>query len=130
MVEVVIPFKAKIEFRNNTVSVRGSQSLLQKISDLRASHGADPRKWPQQKVESGEDILINEFIQKMNGTFKFCYNHEELCHCRNVPTEKVFSAIKGNCFRVEDVSRTTLAGTGCGSCRKDISDLIEQFKTS
>lgn len=130
MVFAEIPYKARIELKDNVITVRGSKLLLDKVAQLKSQFGHDPHKWPQQRVGSGEDILINEFIMKANFEFKFCYNHEELCHCRNVPTEKVFDSIKNGCFRTEDVSRTTLAGTGCGSCRQDISNLIEQFKKS
>lgn len=130
MVIAEIPYKARLELKDNKVTVRGSKSLLDKISLLKQNHGLNPQSWPTQEVHSGEDILINEFILKVNAKFKFCYVHEELCHCRNVPTEKVFSAIKNNCFKVEDVSRATLAGTGCGTCRSDIANLIQQFKTS
>lgn len=128
MVFAEIPYKARLELKDGKVSVRGSKSLLDKVAALKLQHGADPHQWPQLNALSGEEILINEFIMKINSQFKFCYNHEELCHCRNVSTEKVFNSIKNECFRVEDVSRTTLAGTGCGSCKKDISELIEQFK--
>lgn len=130
MVFAEIIYKARLEFKDNKVAVKGSKALLDKVLALRQQYGDNPSQWPQQSVASGEDILINEFIMKMNSDFKFCYNHEELCHCRNVSTEKVFTSIKNECFRVEDVSRTTLAGTGCGSCRKDIGDLIDQFKKS
>lgn len=130
MIFAEIPYKARIELKDKQITVRGSKLLLDKVSALKAQYGNDPHKWPQQRVGCGEDILINEFIMKANFEFKFCYNHEELCHCRNVATEKVFTSIKNECFKVEDVSRTTLAGTGCGSCRKDITDLIEQFKKS
>ncbi|AZZ36671.1 hypothetical protein CIK05_07675 [Bdellovibrio sp. qaytius] len=127
MVFAEIPFKARIELKDNVVTVRGSKALLDKVNLLKVNHGKDPRKWPKQSVATGEDILINEFILKANSEFKFCYNHEELCHCRNVPTEKVFTSIKNGCFKTEDVSRTTMAGTGCGACRQDIDQLIEQF---
>lgn len=128
MVFVEIPYKARIELKDNIITVRGSKPLLDKIAYMKAQFGNDPHKWLQQRVASGEDILINEFIMKANFEFKFSYTHEELCHCRNVETEKVFGAIKNGCFKTEDVSRATLAGTGCGSCRQDIANLIEQFK--
>lgn len=128
MVSVEIPYKARIELNDGVVNIKGAKSFLDKIAQIKQQFGRDPHKWPLQSVATGEDILINEFIMKVNGTFKFCYDHEELCHCRNVPTEKVYTAIKNDCFKVEDVSRTTLAGTGCGTCRKDIESLINQFK--
>ena len=130
MITAEIPFKAKLQIQDNQVKVIGSKALLDRVQNIKKTFGPHPQDWPLQSVSIGEDILINEFILKVKGEFKFSYAHEELCHCRNVPTEKVFSVIKDNCFRVEDVSKTTLAGTGCGSCRPDIAQLIEQFKVS
>lgn len=129
-ITVEIPFKAKLEFQDIQVRVRGSKKLMDQIQKLKSQYGAHPKAWPLQKVQTGEDILVNEFILKIKGEFSFCYKHEELCHCRNVMTEKVFTVIKDSCFKVEDVSRTTQAGTGCGSCRKDIEALIQQFKVA
>lgn len=130
MVLAEIPYKAQIKLKDSVVTVKGSKALIDKVGLLKAQYGPDPQNWPEQSVMSGEDILINEFILKARFKFSFCYNHEELCHCRNVTTDKVFDAIKNNCFRVEDVSTATLAGTGCGSCKKDIGELIKQFKKS
>lgn len=127
---VEIPYKAKISLLNREVIIIGARDLQDKMKRLKALYGDDPTKWSLVAVENGHDILINEFIMKLKGQFKFCYTHVELCHCRNVETEKVFTNIKDGCFTVEDVSRATKAGTGCGSCRKDIEDLIKQFKVS
>ena len=123
-----IPFKAKISLIDNIVQVVGPQSLLNKIKNYKSAHGLDPTIWPEIKVIDGEDILINEFIAKTKKSFSLVYPHEELCHCRMVPTEKVFAVIKENCFTAAEVGRTTLAGTGCGSCRKDTEALIKQLK--
>ncbi len=123
-----IPYKAKISLIDKVVQVVGPQSLLFKIEKYKSAHGVDPAKWPEIKVIDGEDILINEFIAKAKKSFSLVYPHEELCHCRMVPTEKVFAVIKENCFTAAEVGRTTLAGTGCGSCRKDTEALIKQLK--
>ena len=47
-----------------------------------------------------------------------------------VKTETVKNAVKAGCCSVADVSRTTLAGTGCGSCRKDIEDVLTALTKS
>lgn len=123
-----IPYKAKISLIDQVVQVVGPKSLLVKIEKYKSTHGNNPINWPEIKVIDGEDILINEFIAKAKKSFSLVYPHEELCHCRMVPTEKVFSVIKENCLTAAEVGRTTLAGTGCGSCRKDTEALIKQLK--
>lgn len=123
-----VPFKAKISLVDGIMKVIGPQSLLLKIEKHKSTFGLDPAKWPEIKVLDGEDILINEFIAKAKNSFSLVYSHEELCHCRMIPTEKVFAVIKENCFTAAEVGRTTLAGTGCGSCRKDTEALIKQLK--
>ena len=127
---VQIPYKAKLFYDGAHVSFVGPKVFTDRILKLKSLYGNDPKLWQEQSVQDGYDILINEFILKINNKFGFCYKHDELCHCRNVATEKVYLAIKDNAFSVEAVSRATLAGTGCGSCKKDIEDLLHQFKKS
>ena len=123
-----IPYKAKVSLIDQVVQVVGPQSLLIKIEKYKSAYGNNPIHWPEIKVIDGEDILINEFIAKTKKSFSLVYPHEELCHCRMVSTEKVFAVIKEDCFTAAEVGRTTLAGTGCGSCRKDTEALIKQLK--
>lgn len=123
-----IPYKAKISLTGQTVQVIGPKTLLDKVEKYKSTYGVNPTSWPEIKVIDGEDILINEFIAKAKKSFSLVYPHEELCHCRAVSTEKVFAVIKENCWTTAEVGRTTLAGTGCGSCRKDTEALIKQLK--
>lgn len=123
------PYQSEIAYQDGKIRVVGPLSLIQQMTDLRKKFGSDPKSWPALKiVQTVDDLLINEFILKLKSEFKLCYEHEELCHCRMVPTEKVYQAIKQGCQSVESVGRTTLAGTGCGSCREDIQKLLHQFK--
>lgn len=125
------PFQAEISFKDGHVHIIGSVDLMNKMNDLKTSFGKDPRNWPVSiAAKSEEDLLINEFIHKCHMKFKMTYEHVELCHCRMVPTERVFEAIKQGCRQIEDIGRATLAGTGCGSCKADITALLEQFKIS
>jgi bacterioferritin-associated ferredoxin len=126
-VSVHIPFQASISFENDQIEAVGSKYLLQKLSELLKIEGPSPRLWKSiHPADCSESILINEFIQKIN-QIPWAYSHEELCHCRLINTESVCNAIKAGCRTVADVSRTTLAGTGCGSCRKDIQTLIQSL---
>lgn len=123
------PFQSEISFKNGAVHVVGSVKLMKQISELKNKFGADPAKWnPLTDVFSNDDLLVNEFILKCRGEFKLAFDQTELCHCRMVPAEKVYNAIKQGAKTVEDICRTTLAGTGCGSCRPDSQQLLNQFK--
>lgn len=128
-IEVSIPFQSQIVCDEGHFKVVGSKDLLQKLAELKRQYGPDPQVWPLlSSAVSSEEILINEFIRKSKGE-TFVYTHDELCHCRMVPTEKIKNAVKLGCHSVAEVSRTTLAGTGCGSCRKNIENVIQALKT-
>ncbi len=128
-VQVSIPYQSSLQYEDGHLEVVGPKSLLNQISELSQKHGANPGVWPLfVKAQEANEILINEFIHKTKGDV-FVYNHDELCHCRMVKTETVKNAVKAGCRSVAEVSRTTLAGTGCGSCRKDIEDVITTLTT-
>ncbi len=125
------PYQSEISFKNDTVHVIGSFELINKLNELKIKFGSDPRTWPElSALKSLDDLLINEFIQKCQNKFKLAYEHAELCHCRMIPAERVYETIKQGCTVTEEVGRTTLAGTGCGTCRDDITTLLNQFKIS
>lgn len=123
------PYQAEISLKDGVLHIIGPLTLIDKMNELKLKYGAHPNGWPELKeIKSHEDMLINEFILKTKSTFKLAYVHEELCHCRMVPADKVYSSIKQGCTTIEEVGRATLAGTGCGSCRDDIEKLLQQFK--
>ncbi|KHL01245.1 ferredoxin [Sinomonas humi] len=49
-----------------------------------------------------------------------------LCRCAGVSRGTVEEAILGGCATVEQVSKSTRAGTGCGGCRDSVRRLVEQ----
>lgn len=129
LVSAKIPYKAELLWDGAKVLIQGSFELLQKMNQLKNKYGTNPSLWPPlNEINSGLDVLIQEFILKCRGEFKLVYPHEELCHCRMVPTEKVFAAIKEGLVTVEAIAEKTLAGTSCGSCRVDTMALIKQFR--
>lgn len=122
--EVSIPFQAQITYEDGCFEVVGPRTLLEKLMQLKKDFGNDIQNWPTiVQAKLPQDVLINELISQVK-KIPFVYNHDELCHCRMVPTEKVKNAVKSGCHSVSEVSRTTLAGTGCGSCRPDIENII------
>jgi bacterioferritin-associated ferredoxin len=125
VIKAEIPFKAFILFEKNQVSFSGPVELEDKIKLQTDQLGPVPSLWQAVKALDGYDVLLNEFILKCQNNYKIPYDHEELCHCRMVQTDKVLNAIKQGLQTVPEISRVTMAGTGCGSCKKDIDDLIK-----
>lgn len=117
-----------IRFSDNKIEVIGNLTLLNKINNLKKQFGDHPKNWKLESFQNTvEDILLDEFIKKVKNEFVMSYSHIELCHCRMVPVDKVKNAIMEGCFTISEVSRVTMAGTGCGSCRKDIQTTIDEL---
>lgn len=50
----------------------------------------------------------------------------EVCNCHHVRTSALVGAIRGGCDTLPKLSDQTRAGTGCGSCRGQLANLILQ----
>lgn len=50
----------------------------------------------------------------------------EVCNCHHVPTSALVGAIRGGCVTLPALAERTRAGTGCGSCRGQLANLIFQ----
>jgi bacterioferritin-associated ferredoxin len=48
------------------------------------------------------------------------------CICRAVTDDQVSAAVDGGATTVKAVAAQTRAGTGCGTCRDHLRDLIEE----
>jgi bacterioferritin-associated ferredoxin len=48
------------------------------------------------------------------------------CICRAVTDDQVSAAVDGGATTVKAVAAQTRAGTGCGTCRDRLRDLIEE----
>jgi nitrite reductase (NADH) large subunit len=48
----------------------------------------------------------------------------EVCNCHHVRTSALVAAIRGGCDTIPKLSQQTQAGTGCGSCRGQLANLI------
>ncbi|WP_020475379.1 FAD-dependent oxidoreductase [Zavarzinella formosa] len=51
-------------------------------------------------------------------------NDPEVCNCHHVSTSTLVAEIRGGCDTLARLSNKTKAGTGCGSCRGQLADLI------
>ncbi len=48
----------------------------------------------------------------------------EVCNCHHVRTSTLIAEIRGGCNTIPKLSERTQAGTGCGSCRGQLANLI------
>lgn len=109
------------------VTCTGSYQVIERVQSYKVQYGSDPANWPLVEAKDSYDILINEFILKCKNQFSISYKHEEMCHCRTVPTEVVIQSIKQDCRTVKEISRHTKAGTGCGTCVPHLKVLLQEI---
>ena len=107
------------------IKALGCTELLSLIRKNQVQFGKDPQHWPLPQGSSHSELLLKEVLLKSRGQWTYPYNHEELCHCRSVATEKVDQAIIAGAHRCEVVSRQTGASTACGTCRPDVQKIID-----
>ncbi len=112
------------------VKALGCYEFLKKVETLKTllNQPLDSLELPP--GDKHEDMLVRELILKLKGQWVFPYTDEELCHCRVVPTSIVDQAVLSGAHGVESVSRKTSAGTGCGTCKKDIESVIRYRRFS
>jgi nitrite reductase (NADH) large subunit len=49
----------------------------------------------------------------------------QVCNCNGVSKTEILNAIRSGCATMTALSETTRAGTGCGSCKSQLKDLLE-----
>lgn len=136
LIVVEIPYQCQISFSHSNpqdsqsnselkLKIIGSVLLIEKMEHYLQNYGKNLMLWPTIKpISCNEDILINELLQKIKSE-EFIYNHDEICHCRMVKTDVVRNAIKSGCRSISDLSRSTMAGTGCGACKKELKLVLD-----
>ncbi len=107
----------------------GPLELLELVAQWRQKVEScrDLRQVPLPQGHSPAELLLKELLLKARGEWKLPYTEEELCHCRAVATQKVLEAIAQGAHTPEKVSRWTSASTSCGSCRKDVTSLLDYY---
>ena len=128
-IKSIITNRAEIKFEDHQVICNDSFKLIEKITELKKQHGIDPKNWPLDKIKKNdsEEILIHEFVSLLQNKYKLSYQHEEICHCRSVPTETVIQGIKQGARSLKEISRATKAGTGCGTCVGHLKILLDEI---
>jgi ferredoxin-nitrate reductase len=53
-----------------------------------------------------------------------------VCSCHQVGEENILSAIRGGCRTLAGLAEQTRAGTGCGSCKPELSNLLKKASGS
>ena len=131
MIKVEIPNRIVLQWDGEVFKCSGPVDLLEKVEALRKQYGDDPKNWPAPEMNASPQssvVVLFKFIQKVKRVWNLPYPHEELCHCRLVPTEKVTCAIEQGAKTVSEIARVTMAGTGCGTCRSDSEELLAFYK--
>ena len=133
VVKVEIPGRLLVSWDGKNFNAIGDMDLKNSIEQIVEVFGRVPSKWPtdhkslRQILKNPKwNLILIRFARMASNQWNSPYSHDEICHCRMVPTEKVIAAIEQNCVNVQAIARTTLAGTGCGTCRTD-SDKILQY---
>jgi NAD(P)H-nitrite reductase large subunit len=129
-VEVVSKYQAFIKYDGTRIKATVKLNLLNLLNKKIQQEGADPKKWLELvNIENEDEALLNQFIVKVKAT-EILTEHDEICHCRMIEREKIENAIYQGCKTSEDISRATLAGTGCGSCRGDLEKILRRLLKS
>jgi nitrite reductase (NADH) large subunit len=51
-----------------------------------------------------------------------------ICNCNKVSESRLREAIEGGAGTIEELGACTLAGTGCGSCKSDLKQLLTRYR--
>ncbi len=70
-------------------------------------------------------VIWRELIARIQGQWKIPVEHEELCHCRKISTQRVDRAIVFGAHTVDEIRKRTSANTGCGTCKPDVESMIK-----
>jgi nitrite reductase (NADH) large subunit len=114
----------KLIIRNNQLAGAILVGEIDSYNDLSSKlHSGSPL--PARRSEllfpapSGADALVGSF------SLADMPDDKQICDCNGVCKSKITDAIKAGKTTVQAVGKATRAGTGCGSCKKLISGLIE-----
>lgn len=107
------------------MKVIGCDQLFLDLKSLAKQHGNDLSLWPLPVEKTHTQLLIKELILKIKGQWKHVYEHDEVCHCRNVSLESVEQAIFLGAQSSDMITKWTMSSSACGTCRPDVERIIE-----
>ena len=103
----------------------GCLPFLKMVDEYRALIKGEIKNLSAPKTLEHSGLILKELVLKLRGEWDFPYKEAELCHCRAVSCDRVDAAIIFGAKTAEDVAKNTLAGTGCGTCRKNTENIIK-----
>ena len=76
-------------------------------------------------LDNGTPLPTNRLDLLASGDISSSANNDpEVCNCHHVTRSRLVDEIRGGCDSLARLSARTDAGTGCGSCRGQLADLI------
>lgn len=111
------------------IQVLGDLELLEFAAHFRSlmADADSPDALPVPTGTTRAARLVREAVLRAQGKWHPPYMDEEICHCRLVPTDRVWDAIRQGARTGSEVSHMTSATTACGSCGPDVRALIEYY---
>lgn len=109
-----------------SLKVRACKEVVDLLQLFKATHGQDILAWPLPTDASHSHLLLKELLLKIHNKWEEVYPHQELCHCRAVPTQVVDEAIVLGAHDIRTIRRQTSANTACGTCQPEVEKLLEQ----
>lgn len=107
------------------MTIVGCEKLYDDLKKMKSQHGVDLNQWPLPMGSSHTELLIKELLLKIKGQWNPIYEHDEVCHCRNVSLESVEQALFLGAQTSEMISKWTMSSTACGTCKPDVEKIIE-----
>lgn len=97
------------------------------LLNYKTQYGTDPQKWPLPDGKSHSELLLKKWILLITNKWDPPYQHAEICHCRNISTNRVEQAIISGAHTPQAVTQMTSASSACGTCRPDVEAMINYF---
>lgn len=105
----------------------GGPELLEVIKDWRIKLKGNIGTLSMPSSSHYADLMMKSLLQRAQGKWATQMPDHEVCHCRAVSLQKIENAILAGAQTPEKISRWTQASTQCGTCRKDVIEILSQW---
>ncbi|MDZ4662643.1 MAG: (2Fe-2S)-binding protein [Pseudomonadota bacterium] len=102
----------------------GCLPFLKLVDEYRSKIKGELKSLMVPRLLDHSSLIIRELMLKLKGEWDFPYKEVMLCHCRAISCARVDAAVIFGSRSAEEVAKSTSAGTGCGTCRKDTENII------